>query len=176
MTLLCRNSPTSDLCARSRRSDRATARSRRNANSAPLSRNSLLPRTGKHSSSSRRNTVSPRLRPLRRLTWLILTDPTLSPLAPPPPARTYPGGADAPGPSEGAAPQTIDGFDIPPDVDVPPQARGGDAAGSTDDALAAAAAEEASGDGGDKICPTCTFANPPDAGPDCEMCGLPLSG
>ncbi|GAA5955583.1 hypothetical protein JCM8115_006796 [Rhodotorula mucilaginosa] len=101
--------------------------------------------------------------------------------APPPPARTYPGGADASDSAAAAAgapaaaPQMIDGFEIPPDIDVPPNAAaaaGGDAAAGAD----GVGAQSGGGGGGDKICPTCTFANPPDAGPDCEMCGLPLSG
>lgn len=90
--------------------------------------------------------------------------------APAPPARTYPGGADA---SEQAPPQTIDGFEIPPDIDVPPEARGGGnaASGAASDAGGAGAGAA----GAEKICPTCTFANPPDAGDDCQVCGLPLN-
>jgi nuclear protein localization family protein 4 len=37
-----------------------------------------------------------------------------------------------------------------------------------------AAAGDASGAGGIRICPHCTFENPPGGGTDCEVCGLPL--
>ena len=67
--------------------------------------------------------------------------------------------------------QFIDGFEIPPDVDVPPEAFGQhqdvdmDAGGGGGGGAAA---------GGVKVCPHCTFEN--DAGAtDCDVCGLPLS-
>lgn len=97
-----------------------------------------------------------------------------SPAAPQPPARDYPG-AQQPQ-------QTLDGFDIPPDVDVPPSAAGGGGGGFGDEAGAGGAAGGAgpaaggAGDDGVKVCPHCTFENGPGAGQDCEVCGLPLAG
>ncbi|KPV77506.1 uncharacterized protein RHOBADRAFT_31231 [Rhodotorula graminis WP1] len=93
--------------------------------------------------------------------------------APQPPARDYPG-AQQPQ-------QTLDGFDIPPDVDVPPSAAGvggafGDESGAAGGAGGADAGAGAAGDDGIKVCPHCTFENGPGAGQDCEVCGLPLAG
>ncbi|GAA5894513.1 hypothetical protein JCM8208_006261 [Rhodotorula glutinis] len=92
--------------------------------------------------------------------------------APQPPARNYPG-AQQPQ-------QTLDGFDIPPDVDVPPSAAGagafGDETGAAGGAGGADAGAGGGGDDGIKVCPHCTFENGPGAGQDCEVCGLPLAG
>ncbi|BGP61695.1 hypothetical protein NBRC10512_002860 [Rhodotorula toruloides] len=84
--------------------------------------------------------------------------------APAPPPRTYPGGSDSSAQQQPT--QTLDGFDIPPDIDMPPETS---ASGS-------GAAADLGAAGGAKVCPHCTFENPPDAGADCEVCGLPLSG
>ena len=179
--------PTCASCARLRPQNRAIGPSRLSVPSAPHSLSSLPLQTGRPSWSLRKNKVrlfktyyqsggySPVLTDRHTLGCVGST-------APPPPARTYPGGADASdsaAAAPAAAPQMIDGFEIPPDIDIPPNA----AAGGGDAAVGAGAGDGggdaqsgAGGGGGDKICPTCTFANPPDAGPDCEMCGLPLSG
>ncbi|GAA5889832.1 hypothetical protein JCM5296_002356 [Sporobolomyces johnsonii] len=91
--------------------------------------------------------------------------------APQPPPRTYPGGVDAQLPT-----QTLDGFEIPPDVDVPPDVDMGASFAGGDAGGAAGADAGGGGGGGERICPHCTFSNPPGGGPDCEICGLPLSG
>ncbi|BGO98579.1 Nuclear protein localization protein 4 [Rhodotorula toruloides] len=91
--------------------------------------------------------------------------------APAPPPRTYPGGSDSS--AQQHPTQTLDGFDIPPDIDMPPEASGSGSGAAAD---LGAAAGAGAGVGGAKVCPHCTFENPPDAGADCEVCGLPLSG
>lgn len=77
--------------------------------------------------------------------------------APSVPPRTYPGGPDA---------KFDDGFEIPPDVDIPPDGN----QGNNDDVDMPAAAA-----GGIVVCPHCTFENS-GTGQDCEICGLPLQG
>ncbi|GAA6004963.1 hypothetical protein JCM11491_002291 [Sporobolomyces phaffii] len=87
------------------------------------------------------------------------------------PDRDYPTGAEGGG---GGAPQMIDGFEIPPDVGVPPEAFNQ----SQDEGHDAAAGVGGGGGetgGGMQVCPHCTFENNPGV-QDCEICGLPLSG
>lgn len=92
------------------------------------------------------------------------------------PKRDYPGA--------GGQPQMIDGFEIPPDVDVPPEVYDAVAGGGTGSGQAASGAATPAGmdesmrraaDTG-RVCPHCTFENTPGAAGDCEVCGLPLSG
>lgn len=92
--------------------------------------------------------------------------------APAPPPRTYPGGSDASTQPQQPT-QTLDGFDIPPDIDMPPETSTSGSGAAVD---AVAGAGGGGGGGGAKVCPHCTFENPPDAGADCEVCGLPLLG
>lgn len=96
--------------------------------------------------------------------------------APAPPARTYPGGSDA----DQQQPQTIDGFEIPPDIDVPPESASASgantAAGAGHGDVAMDGSGAAAAPGGMRVCPHCTFENPPGGGQDCEVCGLPLQG
>ncbi|GAA5994194.1 nuclear protein localization protein 4 [Rhodotorula paludigena] len=96
--------------------------------------------------------------------------------APAPPARTYPGGSDA----DQQQPQTIDGFEIPPDIDVPPESASASgantAAGAGHGDVAMDGSGAADAPGGMRVCPHCTFENPPGGGQDCEVCGLPLQG
>ena len=74
----------------------------------------------------------------------------------------------APKPSAPAQPQRFDdGFEIPPDVDVPPELRGE----GVDDVTMGAGGSGGADDGG--ACPHCTFVNEPGA-TDCDVCGLPL--
>ncbi|KAM0746514.1 polyubiquitin-tagged protein recognition complex, Npl4 component [Meredithblackwellia eburnea MCA 4105] len=76
------------------------------------------------------------------------------------------------GSASGALPDRFDdGFEIPPDVDVPPD-HSGDV--SMDDVHAAGGGAGGSG-GGMVVCPHCTFENNPGTS-DCEICGLPLAG
>ncbi|GAA6016093.1 hypothetical protein JCM10207_004441 [Rhodosporidiobolus poonsookiae] len=97
--------------------------------------------------------------------------------APPVPNRDYPG-ADSSFSADQQQPQTIDGFEIPPDIDIPPDTGfGGPGAGA-----GAAGGDARAGDGGGdgaaggvRICPHCTFENA-HGGQDCEICGLPLAG
>ncbi|GAA5823532.1 hypothetical protein JCM11251_000669 [Rhodosporidiobolus azoricus] len=97
--------------------------------------------------------------------------------APAPPPRDYPGATSSDPSAGGQQPtQTLDGFDIPPDVDMPPDSSGGASGfggpGPGEDATGAGAGE---GAGGIRICPHCTFENA-HGGQDCEICGLPLAG
>ncbi|GAA6062563.1 hypothetical protein JCM10212_004876 [Sporobolomyces blumeae] len=93
------------------------------------------------------------------------------------PARDYP---DQQGQASQPAPQMIDGFEIPPDVDVPPEAFNpgqsstNDAGPSRDGGGGEGVGTE--GEGGMRVCPHCTFLNAPGGGQDCELCGLPLAG
>lgn len=85
--------------------------------------------------------------------------------APSVPPRTYPGGTDT---------KFDDGFEIPPDVDVPPDTSFGDVdmAGPGDgDGAGGGGGEE----GGVVVCPHCTFENAVGS-MDCDICGLPLAG
>ncbi|KAK4702731.1 nuclear protein localization protein 4, partial [Phenoliferia sp. Uapishka_3] len=89
--------------------------------------------------------------------------------APAVPTRDYPG----------AAPDKFDdGFEIPPDVDVPPESYGANGGGGGDvhmDDAGGAAPPNGAATGGSVVCPHCTFEN--DAGKmDCDICGLPLAG
>ncbi|BGP47282.1 nuclear protein localization protein 4 [Rhodotorula kratochvilovae] len=94
--------------------------------------------------------------------------------APLPPARDYPG---APGGGEKQQPQTtLDGFEIPPDVGVPPEAFSTGAGAGADAPMAGDAGAAGGGGGGVRVCPHCTFENEAGAGQDCEVCGLPLAG
>ena len=202
-------SPTSARWRASRRSRAAPRpRSRSRASSHARSCSSSRRATGRRSSSSRRSKVRSCLSPFSftlplalflRLSSSPSHPPSSSrissscstskesteltratsrtylflPAAPQPPARDYPG-AQQPQ-------QTLDGFDIPPDVDVPPSAAGGgggfgDEAGAAGGAGGAGAAAGGAGDDGIKVCPHCTFENGPGAGQDCEVCGLPLAG
>ncbi|KAI5475892.1 nuclear protein localization protein 4-like protein [Pseudohyphozyma bogoriensis] len=91
--------------------------------------------------------------------------------APAAPARDYPGAGES-------APERFDdGFEIPPDVDVPPDFGGGGGGGGDVEM-----GDDAGGGGGGGAnangmiaCPHCTFENNPGA-TDCDVCGLPLSG
>ncbi|KAK4055592.1 nuclear protein localization protein 4 [Microbotryomycetes sp. JL201] len=85
--------------------------------------------------------------------------------APAVPARDYP---SANAGSNGDQPTHFDdGFEIPPDVDVPPEAVDADMRQGDGAAEAAAAAS------GEIACPHCTFLN--DAAlTECSLCGLPL--
>ncbi|GAA5892590.1 nuclear protein localization protein 4 [Sporobolomyces salmoneus] len=100
------------------------------------------------------------------------------------PEKDYPGSSNG----GGGEKQMIDGFEIPPDVGVPPEAfnnnnnnNQGDQPG--DNAMAGGAGGNAGNDGGAggaggggmQICPHCTFENAPGQ-QDCDICGLPLSG
>ncbi|GAA6031144.1 hypothetical protein JCM8097_004025 [Rhodosporidiobolus ruineniae] len=103
-------------------------------------------------------------------TWLVVAQEQ----APPPPARTYPGGDASSSSAQQQQPQmTDDGFEIPPDIDMPP-----DTSSSGAGAVGADAGGGGGGDGGAggiRICPHCTFENA-HGGQDCEICGLPLAG
>ncbi|GAA5970520.1 hypothetical protein JCM11641_007337 [Rhodosporidiobolus odoratus] len=100
----------------------------------------------------------------------------------------------APAPSASASQQQQqlttfdDGFEIPPDIDMPPEDRtGGAGAGAGGGGAseagggggggggAGAGDNSGAGAGGIRICPHCTFENA-HGGQDCEICGLPLSG
>lgn len=87
------------------------------------------------------------------------------------PDKDYPGNAvnGGGGGGGGGEKQMIDGFEIPPDVDVPPELT------RADDGTNAGTPAAAGGGGGMQVCPHCTFENNPGV-QDCEICGLPLSG
>ncbi|SCV70841.1 BQ2448_3603 [Microbotryum intermedium] len=100
------------------------------------------------------------------------------------------GNGSSSGNTLGGAPQTFDdGFEIPPDVDVPPDAyhhdmqdvsmaNAGGGNGGGENGGGGGGGENGGGGGGGgtggaKVCPHCTFEN--EAGStDCDMCGLPL--
>ncbi|GAA5967365.1 hypothetical protein JCM3765_000502 [Sporobolomyces pararoseus] len=94
------------------------------------------------------------------------------------PTKDYPGGGGI-----GEEKQMIDGFEIPPDVDVPPEAfnnnnnnnTNNDNGQGNDNAMGGGDGNAAGGAGGMQVCPHCTFENNPGV-QDCEICGLPLSG
>ena len=94
------------------------------------------------------------------------------------PPKDYPGENGGGG---GQQAQMIDGFEIPPDVDIPPESFGGGGGGG-DNAMGGGAgggdagAAGGGGGGGTIICPHCTFENAVGGGQDCEICGLPLAG
>jgi nuclear protein localization family protein 4 len=99
------------------------------------------------------------------------------------PEKDYPGGGA--GGSNGEKQMLDDGFEIPPDVGVPPEAfnqqdQGTGGGGGADNAANTVGGNGAAGGGGGgaggvQICPHCTFENA--AGQqDCDICGLPLSG
>ena len=87
------------------------------------------------------------------------------------PPKDYPGENGG----GGQQAQMIDGFEIPPDVDIPPESfgGGGDNAMGGDAGVGNAGA---AGGGGTIVCPHCTFENAVGGGQDCEICGLPLAG
>lgn len=79
------------------------------------------------------------------------------------------------GGGSGGGGQMIDGFEIPPDVGVPPEAFNQQAQGGGGDNATAAGGGGGNDAGGMQVCPHCTFENNPGA-QDCDICGLPLSG
>ncbi|KAM0788886.1 hypothetical protein ACM66B_002970 [Microbotryomycetes sp. NB124-2] len=91
--------------------------------------------------------------------------------APAVPDRDYPTASVGPNGQSAQPTHFDDGFEIPPDVDVPPEAAGDvDMRGAHDDEAAAAAGDAG---GGEIACPHCTFLN--DAAlVECSLCGLPL--
>lgn len=102
------------------------------------------------------------------------TDIHLQFIAPSVPSRDYPNGSSSDQP-----PQTFDdGFEIPPDVDVPPEVyeqqadQGGDV--DMDAGGGGAGGGGGGGGGGNVVCPHCTFENEPGSR-DCDVCGLPIA-
>ncbi|GAA5897251.1 hypothetical protein JCM6882_001827 [Rhodosporidiobolus microsporus] len=101
--------------------------------------------------------------------------------APAPPPRDYPGASSSSSSEQQQQPQTIDGFEIPPDVDMPPDSglggadTGASGFGGPGPGDAGVGAGAGGGGGGVRICPHCTFENA-HGGQDCEICGLPLAG
>ncbi|GAA5927715.1 nuclear protein localization protein 4 [Sporobolomyces koalae] len=86
------------------------------------------------------------------------------------PDKDYPG---QPQQQQQQQQQMIDGFEIPPDVDVPPDSFPREP--STTTTSTSTATEGGGGGGGMQVCPHCTFENEPGV-QDCDICGLPLSG
>lgn len=102
-----------------------------------------------------------------------LANPPLSPrrAAPALPSRDYPNGNSTS--SDQQQPQTFDdGFEIPPDVDVPPEQQNHGDGGDVDMDGGNGGGGAAGAAGG--VCPHCTFENEPGAR-DCDVCGLPIA-
>ncbi|GAA5975266.1 hypothetical protein JCM5350_000215 [Sporobolomyces pararoseus] len=98
------------------------------------------------------------------------------------PSKDYPGSVGGNGNGNGGEEKRmIDGFEIPPDVDVPPEAfnqnNNNDNDQGNDNAMTGGNGGGGGGGGGGgmQVCPHCTFENNPGV-QDCEICGLPLSG
>lgn len=97
------------------------------------------------------------------------------------PSKDYPGSSGGGNGNGGEEKRMIDGFEIPPDVDVPPEAfnqnNNNDNDQGNDNAMTGGGNGGGGGGGGGgmQVCPHCTFENNPGV-QDCEICGLPLSG